>query len=447
MNMKLILLLLFCSGIFNCLKAQDSLKYLSLRECLAIGLKSSQSMINANLEQEKRAAQKSETISKLLPHLDGFGTYDDYVKLPVTMIPGEIFGMPGTTIPVSLAMKHNVSGGLKATQLLYNQTVLTALTLSEKMKELSNVNYDKSFEDFIYETTKIYFLIKVTDAQRNIFRENMNRMERLLKITGSQYEAGFIRSIDYDRIKINKENLNTEIKNLDVLFSQQIELLCYTIGIKNTAGFILTDSLELNLVQKEALIINSGHVDLILWEKQKELALINKKMVSSGYYPTLSLYGQYFYQGQRDKFDFLESGENKWFKVGIIGLSLSIPIFDGFEKHSQSEQAECDYQMASNNYDFTQKYLNMEYNNAMKRYKQNKESENIQRENVELSEKVYEKMYLQYKQGTAPLTDLLSSENSLSESRLSALNTTLNLRLAELDLIKSSGNLKSIINK
>jgi outer membrane protein len=447
MNKKFILLLLFLAGIFNILRAQDSLKYLSLRECLKIGFKSSQSIINASLEKEKRIAQKGEAVSKLLPHLEGFGTYDNYVKLPVTMIPGEIFGMPGTTIPVSLAMKHNVSGGLKATQLLYNQTVITALSLSEKMKEISNLSFDKALEDFIYETTRLYFLIKVTDAQKSILEENLFRMDRLLKISGSQFDAGFIRSIDYDRIKISRENMATEMINLNVLFAQQLDMLRYVMGIKDKTGIILTDSLQFNLYDKKISDTNSMHTDLVLWEKQKELALINKKMVSSGYYPTLTLYGQYFYQGQREKFDFLQSGENKWFKVGIVGLSFSLPIFDGLEKHAQSEQAECDYLQASNNYEFTQRFLLMEYNNAFKRYNYNREVEQRQKENIELAERVYEKMYLQYKQGTAPLTDLLSAESSLSESRLSALNTTLNLRLAELDLIKASGNLKSIINK
>jgi outer membrane protein len=446
---KIIFMAFLMPMYLNCMIAQDSVKYLSLKQCLKTGLESSQSIINAGIDKEKIVYQKQGAYSKLFPQIEGFGTYDNYVKLPVTMIPGEIFGQPGTTIPVSLAMKHNISGGLKATQTIYDQTAIAALSLSEKMKEITNINYDKVCKDLIYEITRLYFLVNVTNEQKIIFQENIKRLDRLLKISESQYDAGFIRSVDNDRVKVNRENLLTELNNLNVLYSQQIDMLGYMIGIKDKKKIVLTDSIQIELIDNSLLPYSSGkeRPEILLSEKQKDLALINKSLVSSEYYPKISLYGQYYYQGQRDKFDFFESGGDKWFKVGVVGLSISIPVFDGFEKGSRINQSEADYLQATNNYEFTQRYIKIEYDNALNKYNSNREAEVRQKENTGLAERVCEKMFLQYKQGIAPLTDLLNAENSLSEARLSAINTMLNLRLAELDLLKASDNLKLIINK
>jgi outer membrane protein len=446
---KFILMVSLLAVGLSCLIAQDSTKYLSLKQCLKTGLESSQSMINAGLEKEKMLYQKQGTLSRLFPQIEGFGTYDNYVKLPVTMIPGDIFGQPGTTIPVSLAMKHNISTGLKATQTIYDKTAIAALSLSEKMKEISNINYDKVSKDLIYEITRLYFLVKVTDEQKIIFQENIKRLDRLLKVSEAQYDAGFIRSVDNDRVKVNRENLLTELQDLEVLCIQQVDMLGYLIGIKEKKNLVLTDSIQIELIDNRLLPYSSGkeRPEILLSEKQKELALINKNVASSGYYPRVSIYGQYYFQGQRDKFDFFESGGDKWFKVGIVGLSVSVPVFDGFEKGSRINQSEADYLQASNNYEFTQRYIKIEYDNALNKYNSNREAERRQKSNINLAERVCEKMYLQYKQGIATLTDLLNAENGLNEARLSALNTTLNLRLAELDLLKASDNLKLILNK
>jgi outer membrane protein TolC len=74
-----------------------------------------------------------------------------------------------------------------------------------------------------------------------------------------------------------------------------------------------------------------------LLNAQKDIADINQKMVNHGYYPTLAAFGQFGYQGMRQNFGdyFNNSPDNKWFASSYVGLSLTIPVFDGFSKRSQ----------------------------------------------------------------------------------------------------------------
>jgi len=427
---------------------QDTTQFLSLKQCLKIGLESGQSVINARFEKDRVGFQRKETLSKGLPQLEGYGTFDDYVQLPVLMIPGEIFNQPGTTIPVKFGTKYNLEGGFRATQLLYNQTFMVAVKLSGKYKEMSDLNYTKVCEDAVYDISKLYFLTLITIEQKHIVSNNIEYLKRLLKITESQLKTGFVRTVDFDRVKVNVENLNTELDNLTILLEQQLELLKYSIGIKKSGNIVLTDSLNIALISIEAIPDSSGNkrTELAILEKQKELSLINKKLISAGYYPTLSAYGQYYYQGQRDQFDFFEPGGNKWANVGVVGLSLNVPIFDGFEKKAKVAQAKIDYQLAQNNYDFTSRYLNIEYTNAVKKYQNAKKAIQNQQMNSRLAEKVYEQSLLQYQQGIASLSDVLNSETSLSEARSNLINAMLQLRTAELDMLKASGSLKTMIN-
>ena len=51
-----------------------------------------------------------------------------------------------------------------------------------------------------------------------------------------------------------------------------------------------------------------------------------------------------------------------------------------------------------------------------------------------------------YIQGLASLTDLLEAENSLTEAQNNYTSAILDYKLAEIQLIKSKGELKSLLN-
>ena len=60
---------------------------------------------------------------------------------------------------------------------------------------------------------------------------------------------------------------------------------------------------------------------------------------------------------------------------------------------------------------------------------------------IDLSQKVYDQVVLQQKQGTANLTDILLADNSLRESQQNYLSAIVEFLKAELELKKLTGNL------
>jgi len=82
-------------------------------------------------------------------------------------------------------------------------------------------------------------------------------------------------------------------------------------------------------------------------EKQKDISLLNKKIINQGYLPTLSANGQFYYMSMQQKFDFLsKTSAGKWFGAELVGLNLSVPIFDGLEKKNKISQAIIEYNKA-----------------------------------------------------------------------------------------------------
>lgn len=64
---------------------------------------------------------------------------------------------------------------------------------------------------------------------------------------------------------------------------------------------------------------------------------------------------------------------------------------------------------------------------------------------IDLAKKIYENTVLQNQQGVANITDLLLADNALRESQQNYLAALINLRRAELEYKRVTGNL--VINK
>jgi outer membrane protein TolC len=65
---------------------------------------------------------------------------------------------------------------------------------------------------------------------------------------------------------------------------------------------------------------------------------------------------------------------------------------------------------------------------------------------MKLAQEVFTNTQNNYNNGLATLTDLLNAETSLTEANNNYSSALLNYRLAEVQLIKSQGQLKSLLN-
>lgn len=447
-NLTVILALLSVS----ILSAQESgVTALSLKESVRQAVEKNINMVKAQIDKEKNDYKVSEARSALFPKINASGNFQDNLQLPTTMIPGEIFGQPGTNIPVQLGSPYSAAATVSLNQILYNQTAFTALKLSKRLEELSNLSIEKASEELAGEVSKLYFLTLTTARQKALVEENITRIQRLRDITQLVVNSGMGKKVDYDRISVNLENLYTQLSNIDAAHQQQLNMIKYLLEIPLQETIILTDTAEIPLLQQSPVLKSdfSDHIDIQMLESQKEINLLNWKTINSGYYPALSFTGQYAYQGLRKEFKnyFQSSPENKWFNSSYIGLNLSIPIFDGFEKRSKARQVQLDFQKTSATLDNTKERLDVNYQNALNNYQNNRNNVQRQKQNIVLAEKVYMETALKYREGLASLSDLLQDEMGLNNAQSGYLNALFNFKEAELQIMLLNGEIKNLIGK
>jgi outer membrane protein TolC len=447
---KIILSIITILIINTCLYSQEKeTMLLSLENCVKMAVDNNINIQSANIDAEKARYKVNETRSTLLPKITGSGNFQDHIKLQTTMLPGELIGQPGTSLAVQMGSNFVTSASVGINQVLYNQTALSALRLSKMSYELSSLSVEKASEEIATEITKLYFLTTTTIEQKKLIEDNIARTQQMENITRLFVENSIGKQVDYDRIHVSLENLYTQLSNTEAAIEQQLNMIKYMLGIPLYQSIVLTENSEMSLLKEEPGVNPdfSSHIDILLLESQIGIYEMNEKMIKHGYVPSIVFTGQMTTQGLRNDFKnyFNSNPENKWYGSSYIGLSLSIPIFDGLEKRSKTQQAKLDYEKANMKLDDKKEQLNADHINALNNYQNNRTNVVRQKANISLAEKVYAETSLKYREGLATMSDLLQDEMSLSSAQSSYLNALYNLKEAELKIMSLNGEINKLI--
>lgn len=166
------------------------------------------------------------------------------------------------------------------------------------------------------------------------------------------------------------------------------------------------------------------------------------------YNPSLSFSGNLNYQGIGNTFP-VGKGSSKgasWFGYSTVGVTLSVPIFNGGATKAKVRQAEVSIRKLNEDIKSTTLSLNNDFENAKIQISNSLITLNNQQENMKLAEEVFTNTKNNYNQGLATLTDLLQAQSSLTEAQNNYSSSLLDYKLAELQLIKSKGQLTSLLN-
>ena len=131
--------------------------------------------------------------------------------------------------------------------------------------------------------------------------------------------------------------------------------------------------------------------------------------------------------------------------VGSVGVRLNVPIFDGFARHSRVKQNTIQIRQLEKQKEATLLSANASFLNAKIQMTNSLETLNAQQENVKLANEVYQSSQSNYDLGLTSLTDLLDAQNSHTEAQNIYTRELLNYKLAELESLRSTGNIQKLL--
>jgi outer membrane protein TolC len=437
---KLFLLLIISVSLPSLTFAQQPI---TLKEALKYALENNTAAKKAVLEMDKGKFKTQEVRAQALPQLTG------NVGLTYNAIIGQqVVDFGGQLQTLRFGQTWNSNAGVQLSQQLFNQQVFTGLQAARSSEAYYRLNAQLTQEQVIEQVANNYYQVLVNRQQLNVIDTNIKNVKVVERIIANQYKNGLAKKIDVDRINVNLTNLNTQREQAANSITMLENMLKLSMGMPVNTPITLPAT-ELTDVNQNPVLADTislaNRTEIKLMDVQKKLLDLQRKAYVSEYYPTLALNANYNYSSQANGFDFLKSNSRAiGFDASAIGLTLRIPIFNGFLTRSKIRQADVEIKQ----YEFDRKEmtnsLNLAYENAKIQLRNSINTIVAQKKNAELAQEIYQSTQNNYNNGLASLTDLLDTENALTQAQNSYTQALLNYKVAEIQLIKSKGEIKTL---
>ena len=340
------------------------------------------------------------------------------------------------------------TAGVSLTQALFDQSVFTGLRAARSTREFYQINDQLTEEQVIERVANNYYSVYVQRERLVLLDSNYVNTTKVRDIVKGQFDNGLAKKIDLDRIIVKMSNIDTERQQIKNQITLQENALKFYMGMPIEAQIEIPKE-EFEVVPAALTEVPNveNRTEYLLLKKQEELLVFNKKAIEAGYYPTLSLAAGYNYIGQGPEMPLFAKPSDGvyWSDYSAIGLNLHVPIFTGFGTRAKVRQADVEIRSLQEDIKDTKLSLDLDYRNAMAQIENNLITINNQKENMRLANEILSNTKNNYLQGLASLTDLLDAENASLEAQNNYTRAVLNYKIAEIALIKSKGELKTLI--
>lgn len=431
-----------CIGLSANAQPADTVAAFSLKQAIDYAQNHQVSILNARIDEDIARNTVKQTIGIGLPQVSGNANFQDFIKLPTSLLPGEFFGQPGTQVPVQFGVKYQSSVGLELNQLLFDGSYLVGLQAAKTYKELSNKNLTRTRIETAVAVTKAYYSVLVSNEQLSLVDANLARLRKTLSDTEAMFKNGFVEKIDVDRLTVLQNNLDTERENVIRLLALNVNLLKFQMGMTINSSLVLTDSITSLQADQTVLERDSSayrnRIEYSLLETQKKVNEFDLKRYKSQFLPSLSAFGSTSQSFQSNNFSELFSSN---FPSTIIGLRLSVPIISGGIKLNQVRNAKLVILKTQNDLVNLRNGINLEVDQAQTTYSNSLKSLDNQKRNMELAQEVLRVSKIKYEQGVGSSIEVTTAETSLKESQNNYINALYDLMINRVNVDKASGRI------
>ena len=416
----------------------------SLQEAIKQALQNKAEATKAALQIKKAEYKIAEARAGALPQVSATAglTYNPIIQ-------ESLLEFGGQRIRAQLGQPWSSQAVVSVNQAIFDQRVFTGLKAAKSTREFYVLNAQLSNEQIIENVATAYYQVFVQEENLKTLNVSYTNTEKVRNVIKSLVDNGLAKGIDLDRTNVQLTNISANRQQLVNAAELSKNSLKFYMGVP-----IETDiELEEKTIEPKPELI-AGNVDLDtrtevkVLQKNRELLQYNKKATEAYLYPTVGLQANYGWAGQGSKFP-LTNGINNgvlWSDYSAIGLNINIPIFTGGATKSKIQQAEIDILDIDQDIQNTQLSLSLDYKNSVTNIENALINIESMKNNVTLAEKVQKDTQANYQYGLATLTEVLDSENALTNAKQNYTTALLDYKQAEIKLIKAKGELNTLQN-
>ena len=472
----IVLLILLTQWMIKAQEKPASLE-LTLDKAIEIALSENPTVKIANVEIQKKKYAKKSAQSSLYPQIDAIGQYSRTIKKQV-MYMDDAFDINTMLAPMFLGMeetfKQNVSGYIDNSLMTNIQALTPQVSGDEgftigrdntwtggfnltwpvvvptlwKSLELSGLDVELAVEsarsskiNMVNSIRKAFYGVLLAKDAVHVYQENYDNAILNFQNIENKYKQGVVSEFDMIRADVNAKNIKPNLIQAQNAYNLSSLSLKALMGIDMDQEISVTGTLDdyEEGLYAEILKIDTSLVDnsdLKKFDIQNEQLKKTMALYKAQYLPTIAISGNYVTMAMENNFKF---GDYRWDPYSTIGVSVSIPIFDGFKKANDIRQTKASLlQMKWQREDMVRNLklaVNSNVNNMTNFVEQVLSTKDVCVE----AQKGYEISRKLYDTGMGTLLDMNTAQLGMMQARLAFSQAIYNFLTSKADLDKLLG--------
>ena len=416
--MKIKLLLIFWL-FFNSIFGQDLPESLTLSEAIEFGLSNNRSIINADREILKAKKERWKTIAIGLPQVSSQINYQNFLEMPISLVPSEFFGgKAGTFEELTFGTEQIMVGSVKMEQLLFDGSYMVGLEASRVYLKISENLFEKTNLEVKKLIVNTYTNVLIAKLNISFLEKNKIALEANLREITELFKTGFEEQETVEQTQLSLSQINNQLKYAKNLMKITQEMVKFIIGYPAEKKLILESELE-DIFNEDVFFdsipsINQidNNIDIRIADNNVKSEELQFKYEKSKSLPKLSGFINQTYTGNSNDFTFTDS-QQKWYGSSIVGLNLTIPLFSSFGRSAISQKAKISLDQAITQLTETQERIKIEVNAAYNDYQLSIDNYFTEKENLRLAESIEKKNQNKFFEGVVQSFELRMAQMQL----------------------------------
>ncbi|MBC7570578.1 MAG: TolC family protein [Spirosoma sp.] len=422
----------------------------TLQQAIDFAIEKNVSIRNGKLDALSAEARIQEIKASALPQVAASASVTDNLIIQRAFLPAIFFDQnapaDAPAVPVQFGVAYSANAAASVNQVIYSAALNVGLRAADTYRELAQRNLAATKVVVAEQVAKAYYGVLVALERAKLLDYNITRLDTALYETQALNTQGFVEKLDVQRLEVQANNLRTERQKVQNLIELSYVLLKFQMGLGVNDEITLAEQLEDRSAESLRPLISAdptfryqSRIEYSTLETQIKLAEQDIEVTQKGYYPTLAAFANYGYNAGRNKIGQLVT--SPWFNFGSIGLSLQIPIFDGFLKKNQIAQKRFTLQKAQNSGELLRNSIDLQIRQSSISLRNGLQTLQTQQRNRELAEEIVRVTRIKYKEGVGSSLEVLNAEASLRESQTNYYSSLYDFLIAKVDQDKALGRL------
>ncbi len=418
---------------------------LTIDKAIAMALKQNRDVLIAEKDRAKADAQVGEAWAGALPQLYLSGQYTRNILKPVLFIPpNNPINPTNETAIFEIGSNNAYQMGASLVQPLFSWKVGVALRIANIYREFSEQSYRATGQAVTRDVKKSFYLVLLAQKLVEANRQGLDVVKANFENVQAQFRNGTAAEFDVLRAEVQLANTEPLVisaeNNLALAINALKNLLAIPLDQEVTCeGDLNFEEIPQEMVAEAKTKGVTTNPTILQLTLQEAILEKNIGIERAGHYPVLNLVGGYAWQAQDNTYQF---GKYNWAKTLNIGVTLSVPLFDGRRASERVQEAIIDQQKVHYTLLKAEEGIKIQIQSAELKMAEAQKRIAGQEKNIEQAQKAVRIAQTRFKNGVGTQLELLDAQVAMTRAQTNYAQTFYDYLVAKTDWEYAVGSSK-----